>query len=66
MNTRLKEYRKKRKLSQRELSKISGVSRGTIGDLENNVERVYKTDTLEKLSNALNVGVKTLFFGKSV
>ena len=66
MNTRLKEFRKKKRMSQRELARVSGVSRKTIGDLENNVERVYKTDTLEKLSNALNIGVKTLFFGKGV
>lgn len=66
MNTRLKEFRKKKKMSQRELASLSGVSRKTISDLENNIERVYKTDPLEKLSNALSIGVKTLFFGKSV
>lgn len=66
MNTRLREFRKKKRMSQRELASVSGVSRKTISDLENNIERVYKTDTLEKLSSALSIGVKTLFFGKNV
>lgn len=66
MNTRLREFRKKKRMSQQELASVSGVSRKTISDLENNIERVYKTDTLEKLSSALSIGVKTLFFGKNV
>ncbi len=61
MEYKIKELREKRKLSQAELAELSGVSRATIIRLENTEEVVINTGTLEKLANALNVSIKSLF-----
>lgn len=51
---RLREIRERRALSQRELSKLAGVSRVTIVRLEAGGEDPYPT-TVRKLATALNV-----------
>jgi transcriptional regulator with XRE-family HTH domain len=51
---RLREHRKRRTLTQIELSKISGVSRATIARLEAGTHGAYKT-TISKLARALKV-----------
>lgn len=61
MNYRVKELREKRGLSQAALSRMSGVSRPTIVRLENSDEVTINSKTLEKLAEALNVSIKTLF-----
>ena len=61
MEYKIKELREKRRLSQAELAQLSGVSRATIIRLENTEEVVLTTSTLEKLTNALNVSIKSLF-----
>lgn len=61
MNYRIKELREKRGLSQAALSRMSGVSRPTIIRLENQDEVVINSKTLEKLADALNVSIKSLF-----
>jgi transcriptional regulator with XRE-family HTH domain len=61
MEYKIKELREKRKLSQAELAQLSGVSRATIIRLENTEEVILTTSTLEKLANALNVSIKSLF-----
>jgi transcriptional regulator with XRE-family HTH domain len=61
MEYKIKELREKRKLSQAELAELSGVSRATIIRLEKTEEVVINTGTLEKLANALNVSIKSLF-----
>lgn len=61
MEYKIKELREKRRLSQAELAQLSGVSRATIIRLENTEEVVLTTSTLEKLANALNVSIKSLF-----
>ena len=61
MEYKIKELREKRKLSQAERAELSGVSRATIIRLENTEEVVINTGTLEKLANALNVSIKSLF-----
>lgn len=55
-------YRKKRKLTQAELAEKSGVSRATIAGIESGAIKNVKSDTLLKLSSALNVGVTKIFF----
>ena len=59
---KLCEYRKKRKLTQVELAEKSGVSRTTIAGIESGAIKNVKTDTLLKLSSALNVQVARIFF----
>jgi transcriptional regulator with XRE-family HTH domain len=61
MEYKIKELREKRRLSQAELAQLSGVSRATIIRLENTEEVILTTSTLEKLANALNVSIKSLF-----
>ena len=58
---KIQEIREKKRISQTELSEISGVSRVTINRLENEENVVTNTKTLQKLADALNVSVKTLF-----
>lgn len=61
MEYKIKELRERRKLSQSELARLSGVSRPTISRIESDVDVVINTQTLERIANALNVSVKTLF-----
>lgn len=61
MAYKIKELREKRKLSQAELAELSGVSRPTIIRLENSEDVVVNSKTLEKIANALNVSIRTLF-----
>jgi len=61
METKVKEYREKRGLTQEELSKLSGISRTTISDLENSKLEEISTKTMKALSSALKVNITTLF-----
>ena len=62
MGYRIKDRREELRMSQEELSRLSGVSRGTIVKLENDVETNATTSTLRKLAKALNTTVENLFF----
>lgn len=61
MEYKIKELRERKRMSQAELSQLSGVSRATIIRIENTDNVVINTQTLERLAKALNVSVKTLF-----
>lgn len=61
MEYKIKELREKKRMSQAELSNLSGVSRATIIRIENEDNVVVNTKTLEQLARALNVTVKYLF-----
>ena len=61
MAYKIKELREKRKMSQAELSELSGVSRATIIRIENDADVIVNTKTLQQLAEALNVTVKYLF-----
>ena len=56
---RLKEHRKRRDLTQIELSKISGVSRATIARLEAGTHGAYR-GTVGKLARALKIKPRDL------
>ena len=66
MENKLKEVRKKRGMTQKELAELSGVSRGTIVAIENGKAKVTTTKTLQKLAKTLNASMKDIFFGKGV
>lgn len=61
MAYKIKEIREKKKLSQAELSEISGVSRATIIRMESEEDVVVNTKTLQKIAEALGVSIKYLF-----
>lgn len=61
MAYKIKELREKKKLSQAELARLSGVSRATVIRLESNDEVVVNSKTLENLAKALNVSIRSLF-----
>lgn len=58
---RIKEFREQKKMSQEELSKKSGVSRSIISELETGKRIITTTDTLIKISEALEKSVKDIF-----
>ena len=62
IENRLRDVRKKKRISQDELARMSGVSRTTISNIEKGVEEQVKTDTLFKLSAALGKKVRNIFF----
>lgn len=61
MKYKIKEIREKKRISQTELAKLSGVSRQTIISLESESNVETTTKTLRALADALGVSVKTLF-----
>lgn len=62
MKNRLKEFRKKKGLTQDALAEKSGVSRTVISFLENGRTGCTMTTTLTKLADALGEKVTTIFF----
>lgn len=66
MGYKIKEARKAKNMTQEELAKKSGVSRGTISGLEDGSTRTTTTQTLVKLANALETTVDAIFFADSV
>ena len=66
VKNRLKELRTKENLSQAELAQKSGVSQNLIARLESGALTNTTTDTLFKISKALNVKVEQIFFTDNV
>lgn len=62
MKNRVKEYREKEGLTQEELSKKSDVSRNTISAIETGTNTNVTYEVMEKIANALNKKVATIFF----
>lgn len=59
---KLRECRINKNITQEELSRISGISRTTIVNIEAGKLKFISSDTMDALSEALNVPVPTLFF----
>ncbi|KHD34204.1 hypothetical protein NL50_17830 [Clostridium acetobutylicum] len=58
---KIKQYRKKRKITQKKLSRLSGITQSYLSDLESNCR--YKSPTLktlQEIANALDVCPKEL------
>lgn len=62
MGFKIKECRNELNISQEQLSRKSGVSRTIISGLENGTITVTTTETLLKISKALNKKVSDIFF----
>ncbi len=61
MSYKILEMRKKLGMTQEELSKVSGISRQTLSDLENVEATNTTTQTLIKIASALNCKVSDIF-----
>lgn len=66
MGYRIKEFRESLKMTQEELAKKSGVSRGTISAMENGASKETTTKTLVKIARALGTSVDNIFFQENV
>lgn len=64
MQNKVKEYREKEGLTQEELARKSTVSRNTISSIETGVNTNVTYEIMEKIANALNKKVPTIFFNK--
>ena len=62
MQYRIREIRESRGISQTELADKAGVTRATIWKLETGEDEVTTTKTLLKISEALGVDAKELFY----
>ena len=65
-DSKLRNCEKKENLSQAELAQKSGVSQNLIARLESGALTNTTTDTLFKISKALNVKVEQIFFTDNV
>ncbi|HAP04098.1 MAG TPA: transcriptional regulator [Lachnospiraceae bacterium] len=61
MVSKLKDYREKAGISQEDLAKKANVSRTVISQIENGSRTTVTTNTLSKLSKALNAKVEDIF-----
>ncbi len=66
MGNKLREYRERVGMTQVELAEKSNVSRVTISQLEQGVERNTTTKTLLRIAKALNTTVDNIFFKSDV
>lgn len=62
MKTKIKYYRELNNMTQEELSQKASVSRTIISGLENGTLDVTTNTTMEKISDALGVGIVELFY----
>lgn len=58
----IKEIRKKKNINLYRLSKLTGLTRSYLRDLENNRKNNPTLNTLIKIANAMDVKVKDLFY----
>lgn len=60
IGNRIRELRKSKGMSLREVARVAGISNSTLSDIENNKINP-SIATLEKLSKALNIDIQLLF-----
>lgn len=62
---RIKEIREKKHITQKELSKKTGISRNYITELENNMKPNPSFETIYKIAQGLEVEIKEVFVAVS-
>ena len=65
LGERIKELREKRKLSQEDLAKVTGLSQSTISQVERE-EKDPSLSTLQKIAQGLNIHIAVLFASDNV
>lgn len=66
MKNKLEELRKKKQLTQEQLSDLSKVSRQTISAIENNQLNNIESKTMFRLATALGCDIGDIFFKENV
>lgn len=61
---KLRFYREKKGMSQKELARVSGVSRVSISKIENDKAADVKIGTLKSLSDALGEPIQEIFLAE--
>lgn len=61
MKTKIREFREAMGMSQEEFSEKAGVARTVISQLENGSRDVVKSDTMLKISKALDRPIEEIF-----
>ena len=61
MKYKIREYREKKNMTQDQLAKKAGISRGIVVRLESEEEYETQIGTLNKVAEALGVSLKSLF-----
>lgn len=61
MTSRIRVLRAEKKMTQKQLSELSGVSRATISNIENDTAKNTMYSTLKSIADALNTTVENLF-----
>ena len=61
MTCRIRVLRAEKKMSQKKLSELSGVSRTTISNIENGTAKNVMFSTLKSIADALGTTVENLF-----
>lgn len=61
METKIKEFRLKNRMTQEELAERAGVSRTVISQLENGTRDVITTETMKKIAVSLNTTAEKIF-----
>lgn len=64
MKNKVKEFREKEQMTQEELAQKSEVSRNTISGLETGSNTNVTYEIMQKIANALNKKVSTVFFNE--
>lgn len=64
MKNKVKEYREKARLTQEQLAEKAEVSRNTISSLETKTNTNVTYEIMQKISEALNKKVATIFFNE--
>lgn len=62
VDNKLRYYRKKQKLTLKELSEKTGISVGYLSHLENGSRSNPSMKTMYKISQAVNIGIEDVFF----
>lgn len=63
-SNKIKEYRKKKKMSAKELASLVGISTGYLSHLEKGTRSNPSTEIMKKIANELEESVLDIFFSE--
>ncbi len=63
-NNKIKEYRKKKKMTEKQLASLVGISTGYLCHLERGTRNNPSTEIMKKIANELGESVLDIFFSE--